>query len=150
MVGTTFDSATTSLAQLCITDAENELRKRLSKRYDFSIAPFLLYSTVPPMVITLAETLAVGYMYENMSRGGKEANARADRYIKRAMENITDLLEGSAQLVTSAGVLVDEISGDWRTLSSTDNYSPTFNEDDPDSWAVSSNKLDDISSEREE
>lgn len=149
MVGTVSDTATTNLASACLTDAENEIKKRLSKRYDFSGSPFLSTTSIPPMITTLAETLAIGYMYENMSRGSKEGFARADRYIKRVTENIQSLLDGEAQLTDSSGNLITEIAGDWATYSSTDNYAPTFNEDDPNSWGISQAKLDDISSERD-
>jgi hypothetical protein len=149
MVGTIFDSATTVLASTCIYDAENEIKKRLSGRYDFAAAPFLTTTTYPPMIITLTETLAIGYMYENMSRGSKEGYARADRYIKRVMENLKALSEGDAQLVDTAGVVVDELDGDWQVLV-TESYPHTFNEDDPENWAVSSEKIDDIASERDD
>ena len=148
MVGTVFDTATTSLASTCIYDAENEIRKRLALRYDFTASPFLTTTSIPPMISTLAETLAVGYMYENMARGSKEGYARADRYIKRAMENLTALAAGEAALVGVSGTVIDVIEGDWAIRATTD-YAPTFNEDDPHSWAVSSTKLDDISDERD-
>lgn len=149
MVGTVFDTATTSLASACITDAENEVRKMLSKRYDFSASPFLTTSSIPPVVTSLTETLALGYMYENMSRGSKEGYARADRYIKRAMENLTRLLEGDVQLMDSSGNLITEINDDWRVIGTNSSYAPTFNEDDPKDWRVDLDKLDDISNERD-
>lgn len=150
MVGTSFAaSATVDLATQCITDAENEIKKRLAKRYDFTAAPFLTTTTYPPMIVTLTETLAIGYMYENMARGSKEGYQRADRYIKRVMENLEELNEGTAQLLDTTGVPVDEIEGEW-TIYKTEAYSHTFNEDEPKDWAVSADKLDDISDERDE
>jgi len=148
MVGTVFDTATSALASACVYDAENEIKKRLSKRYDFSAAPFLTTTSIPPMVTTLTETLAVGYMYENMARGSKEGYARADRYIDRVMDNLKQLLDGEAQLTDSSGDLIEEIDGDW-SVHTTENYAPTFNEDDPTDWVVSQDKLDDIEDERD-
>lgn len=148
MVGTVFDTATTNLASACVYDAENEIKKRLSTRYDFSATPFLTTTSIPPMITTLTETLAIGYMYENMARGSKEGYARADRYIKRVMENLEAIAEGEAKLMDSNGDLIDEIDGDWAIKSATD-YSPTFNEDEPNNWAVDQDKLDDIEDERE-
>jgi hypothetical protein len=149
MVGTIFDSATTSLASASITDAEREIKKQLSKRYDFSAAPFLDYATVPPSLIYLTETLAIGYMYENMARGSKEGYARADRYIKRVMDNLEELKAGEAQLLDTNGEEVSEIVGDWA-IHTTENYPPTFNEDDPENWKVSTSKFDDIEDSRDE
>jgi len=148
MVGTTFDTATTALAVICLTDAENEIRKQLAKRYNFSAAPFILSATIPPMVTTLAENLAVGYMYENMSRGSKEGYARADRYIKKVNTNLQMLSAGNAQLMDSSGSLISEIEGDWK-VHATSPYAHTFNEDHPKNWAVSESKIDDIQTERD-
>ncbi len=149
MVGTTFDTATTSLASACVYDAENEIKKLLAKRYDFGASPFLTTTSIPPIISTLTETLAIGYMYENMARGSKEGYARADRYIKRVMDNIEKLNEGMAQLVDSSGVVVPEIDGEWA-IRNTENYPTTFNEDDPKHWRVSKTKLEDISDDRED
>ena len=149
MVGTVFDTATVNLASACIYDAENELKKHLSKRYDFTAAPFLTTTTFPPMIITLTETLALGYMYENMARGSKEGYVRSDRYIKRVMDNVAVLLAGEAQLTAIDGSLVTEIDGDWG-IQVTPAYSPTFNEDDPKNWRVDQDKLNDIEDERDD
>lgn len=143
MVGTVFDTATTSLASASIYDAENEIKKRLAKRYDFGATPFLTSTTYPPQIVSMTETLALGYMYENMARGSKEGYARADRYIKRVMDNIEELVNGEAQIIDTAGDPVTELDGDFKVLS-TEAYSQTFNEDDPESWGVSQDKLDDI------
>ena len=147
MIGTVFDTATVALASACIYDAENELKKHLCKRYDFSASPFLTTTSIPPMLTTLTETLAVGYMYENMARGSKDGYTRADRYIDRVMANVKQLLAGEAQFTDSTGDLIEEIDGDWAVYATT-NYEPTFNEDDPQNWKVDQDKLDDIDSDR--
>jgi len=149
MVGTINDTTTVSLASVCIFDAENEVKKRLAKRYDFSASPFDTTTTHPPMIITLVQNLAIGYMYESMSRGSKESYARADRYIKKSIENIQGLLNGDFQLHDAAGDLVSETDGSWKVYESTSSYSPTFNEDEPTSWQPDEDKLDDIASDRE-
>lgn len=150
MVGTpSTDTATVALAGQCLTDAENEIKKRLAKRYDFTAAPFDTTTTYPPQYTSLVELLAIGYMYENMARGSKDSYARADRYIKKVSDNINDLLEGNAQLLDTSGNPVSEIDGEW-TVYTTTNYPNTFNEDDPENWKVSSDKLDDIEALRDE
>lgn len=149
MIGTVFDTATTNLASACMFDAENEIQKRLAKRYDFTASPFLTTTTHPPMIVTLVQTLSIGYMYENMARGSKEGLARADRYLKRVFENIDGLLDGKFQLSDASGTLVTETEGEWKVYESASSYEPTFNEDSPESWSVDSDKLDDIASDRE-
>lgn len=149
MVGTVFDTATISLASASIYDAENEIKKTLAKRYDFSASPFLTTTSIPPIIRSLTETLALGYMYENMSRGSKEGHARADRYIKRVTDNLSMLVDGKAQLSDSTGSLITETEGDWAVYGGTTLYSTVFDEDDPKSWSVDQDKLDDISDGRE-
>jgi len=149
MVGTKFDTATTSLADKLLTHAENEVNKYLSKRYD--IGAFNNTSTsVPPLVTSLTETLAEGYMYQRMSRGGKDAMKRADALIKQAIDNLQLIAEYKEDLVDSSGdPIADMTNTAYRVLSNTENYVPTFNEDDPLDWQVDPNKLQDIKDERD-
>lgn len=149
MVDTSFDTATTSLASKCITNAENKVRERLSKRYDTSSDQFQTSTSVPPVVTTLTEWLSMGYMYENLSRGGNDAFKRADRYIQKAMDNIDDILAYKANIVDSSGDLLAESVESMPTYSNSDDYHDTFGEDDPLDWAVDSDKIDDIASERD-
>ena len=145
LVGTTLDAATTSVISKCITWAENEINKKLSKRYDISS----FQSTVPPLVTSLCEQLALGYFYDNNSRGGKEGGARADRLIKRVMANLDELAAGKMELVNSAGSIIAPRGSAKGVLSSTSDYRSTFAEDDPLNWSIDSDKLTDISDDRE-
>lgn len=150
MVGTTFDTVTSSLAAKLITHAENEINKYLSKRYD--IATFNTTSTaVPPLVTSLAETLSEGYMHQRMSRGGKDAMKRGQDLIDGVLKNLDKIATYQLDLVSTAGaVLADMSQTAYRILSSTDSYADTFNEGNPLDWAVSESKLDDIESEDHE
>lgn len=150
MVGTDFNTATTSLAVACITQAENEIRKVLSKRYDVTSDYFQTTTSIPPMVTTLCEWLAVGYMHENLSRGGKESYVRADRYIEKAMENMKMILDYKSNLLDSAGSLIAEASGSFKIRSGTKDYAETFGEDDDLNWKISGDKLEDLSDDRDE
>lgn len=147
MVGTKNDSATSALVSAMITDAEAEVDKFLSKRYDLSTAYFQTSTSTPPAIRMITETLALGYTYENMARGSKEAYMRSDRLIKRATDNLQSIMDGDMQLFDSAGNLIDETDVNWQIKNSTD-YTPTFAEDDPKNWKVDPDKLDDISDER--
>ncbi len=149
MVGTVFDSVTTSLVAECLSQAENEIKKQLSKRYDISTAYFTDSAQTPPQVQTMAKRLTIGYAYEAMARGSKEGFARADRYIKQVMENLCQLREGEVQLFDAAGILIEETPTEWQVQHTGDNYAPTFNEDDPKNWKVDRDKLEDIDGERD-
>lgn len=149
MIGTSFDTATTSLATKLITHAENEINKYLSKRYD--VSSFNDTSTsVPPIVTSLCETLSEGYMHQRMSRGGKESMARGKELINQCLENLKSIAEYKLDLMDSSGDRINDIStGAFLIKSTTENYSNTFNEDDPVNWEVDQDKLDDIDSERD-
>ena len=148
MIGTTFDSATASLATKLITHAENEVNKYLSKRYD--VTGWTTAAATPPLVTSLAETLAEGYMSQRMSRGGKEAMARGAALIKQAIDNLVLIQDFKSDLVDSTGSVIQDFSNtSYRILSNTTDYSPTFNEDDELQWKVDPDKLDDIDSERD-
>lgn len=145
MVGTTFDTATTSLVSKLITHSENEVNKYLSKRYD--IGSFV--SSVPPLVTSLTETLAEGYSYQRMSRGGKEAMARGSALIKQAQENLKMIAEFKADLLDSNGDTIAEASdASGLILCNTKDYNSTFDEDSEINWEVDPSKLDDISALR--
>jgi hypothetical protein len=148
MVGTVFDSATTSLCSELISDAESEINKYISKRYDVSV--FLATSTaVPPIVNAWAKRLTVGYMYRDMARGGKEQLAQADKLIQPVLDNLKMVAEYKADLTDSSGVVIaDASTGSFQVLSTTTDYANTFNEDDELNWKVDQSKLDDIDSER--
>jgi hypothetical protein len=149
MIGTTFDTATTALAGKCILWAENEVNKYLSKRY--VISSFMTTTGIPPLLTSLTEQMAEGYMYMRQSRGGKEAMARGQAMIKEARSNLELIMSYKADLISAAGdVVADASSTSYRIQSSTSGYSNTFNEDSELNWQVSGNKLDDISDERDE
>jgi len=151
LIGYTFDTATTSLATKCITDAESEVRKYLSRRYDLTGSDLALTTTssIPPMVTTWTETWAEGLMYKRMSRGGKESLERGKDLIKMVEANLKRIAEGEADLIADSGSVVDEkTTSHKRVLSNTKNYTPTFGEDDPLSWVVDPDKLEDISDSR--
>lgn len=149
MVGTSFDSVTTALAQECISDAEAEIDKYLSKRYD--VSAFHTSTGVPPVVNMWAKRLAEGFMHQNMARGtqAKEAMDRAQKLIDGVLKNLDLVASYKLDLVDSSGAVISDMSNSgFRVLSNTSDYHNTFNEDDSLNWAVDQDKLDDIDSER--
>lgn len=147
MIGTTFDSITTSLASRCITHAENEVNKYLSKRYD--IGSFNTSTAIPPIVTSLTEKLAIGYMHQHNSRGGKESMQRGKFFIDDAISNLKAISKYELDLIDNDGSVISDMSNSsYAARSTTSNYSNTFNEDDPLNWEIDQNKLEDIKSER--
>lgn len=144
LLGTTMDSITTALVGQCITWSENEINKKLAKRYD--VASF--QTTVPPHIRGLCEQLTTGFYYQHAARGGKEGMARGDVFIKRVMDNLSELAAGKMELVNTAGSLIVS-SNSKGVLSNTSDYTSTFGEDDPLNWAIDPDKLNDISGSRD-
>lgn len=150
MIGVSFDTATTSLADKCITWAEGEIKKRISGRYDLSGSAFQTSTSIPPIIRDLTEQLSTAFMWENMSRGGgKESLGRAKRLRDHVFSNLDEIQGYKVKLLDTAGAEITEATnGSFRVLSNTDDYHSTFDEDDPLNWKVDPDKLDDISSER--
>ena len=150
MVGITFDTATTSLGQECIYDAESEVNKYLSNRYDLSgYQTATSFSTLPPLIKSLTLKLSQGYMWMYGSRGGKESLARGKSLVKDVLENLKLIADSKLNLLDPDGDPISESATLSSVLSNTDGYHSTFDEDDPLSWSVDSNKLKDIASDRD-
>lgn len=147
MVGTTFDTATTALCSKLITHAENEVNKYISKRYDVSA---FTTTSMPPLLTSLTETLAEGYMYQRMARGGKDGLKHGETLINMVLGNLQKIADRELDLLSSAGSPVSEsASASYQILSNTTSYTPTFNEDDPLAWVADQDKLDDIEDGRD-
>lgn len=149
MYGIEFDTATTALVNKTIEHAENEVNKYLSKRYDLSNL-ISTSTSIPPLARSLAENLCEGYSWQRMARGNKEWRDRGAELIEGAIDNLQAIADYELDLVNTAGSAIPDMSGTGQSiLSNTENYTPTFNEDDELNWAVDSTKLDDISSSRD-
>lgn len=152
MVGVTFDTATTSLAGTCITQAETKVREFISKRYDLSDANFALTttSTVPPIITTLCEWYSSGLLWSFQSRGGVESLSRGKELRDLATENLTSISKYEHDVLNAAGsVIADKGETAFRILDNTSPFTETFNEDDPLLWRVDKDKLKDIEDSRD-
>jgi hypothetical protein len=149
MPGTTFNTATTSIADKCITHAENHIRKVLSKRYDVSGAAFQTSTSTPPMVTTICEELAMGHMYMYVGRGTAGDITRAKALMDHAKECLTAIVEDDADLVDSVGDTLAEKTNRNKIISNTVDYIDTFGEDNPLNWESDEDKLDDIADDRD-
>lgn len=153
MVGVNFGATDmTTLGGKAIDQAEAEVNKYLSKRYDISQSTFQTSTGIPPLVRALTEKLSEGYMWQFLSRGGagKESRERAKELIEEVKENLLQIADYKLDLLNTAGsVLTDMSLSGTRVLCNTTDYTTTFDEDDPLSWAIDSDKLDDIASNRD-
>lgn len=146
MVGLNFDSATTQLATNKISEAEAEINKYLSKRYDLSSSTFQTAANVPPLVQSLCSRLAEGYMWCSNSRGSKESLTRGKQLIDDVLTNLKQIQDYKADLTSSTGVKISEVTNTaYLVKSNTTDYVNTFDEGDELAWQVDPNKLEDIS-----
>jgi len=152
MVGVTFNTLTSSLATVMIEQAEAEINKYLSKRYDLSSNYFQTSTSVPPLVRTWCQRLSEGYTWHHLSRGGAGdmSLTRGDKLIEPTIENLKMVADYKMDVTDTLGSVIDDMANtSYRVLSNTEDYTDTFAEDDPLVWAVDSDKLDDISDERD-
>ena len=139
LIGTDSDTQTTALIGKCIEWAENEVNKKLAKRYD--VSAFL--PDVPPQVRSLTEELAVAYFHFHNSRGSKESITRYKELRKFPDENLDELAAGKCELVNTAGAVIVNPNAPG-VLCSTSDYEPTFDEGNELNWRVDRDKLEDI------
>jgi hypothetical protein len=143
LIGTTMDTATTSLVTKCITNAENEVDKYISERYDVSI--WTASGDVPPLVTTWTEKLSLSEYYQFASRGSKDSLARGAQFRKQVIDNLTMIKEYKCNLVDSSGDdIAERTNNSYRVRSNTTSYTPTFDEGTPLQWTTDPDKLDDI------
>lgn len=148
MVATEFDTATTALAAKCIEQAENEIRKKLSRIYDLTSNYFQTSTSTPPLITSMCETYSEGLMWIRMSRGAKESIKRGQIMIELVDENLELLMNGELDLFNTAGSIIPQDASRDHVLCNTTNYAPTFNEDSELNWEVDPDKEDDIADGR--
>jgi hypothetical protein len=149
LIGTTLDTATTNLLSKCIDWSQDEINKYLSKRYDIS-SFYTSTASVPPLITTWCENMSEGFYHMRNSRGGKESIKRGEKIHDMVMGNLKDIAEYKFALTDSSGAeLSEKTNTSFLIKENTSSYSPTFNEDSPLNWKIDSDKLDDISDERD-
>jgi len=146
-VGSTF-TGITALASDLINDAEDELRGCLSERYNVSADAFQTSTSTPPLLEQLCKWKAIGFLYGATSRGGKDAFARSNWWLKRCDKKVDEILAYDANLVNTAGALIPDATDKLAVKSNSSTYSTTFDVDDPLLWKQDPDKLDDIDDDR--
>lgn len=150
MIEVDFDAKTLALCTEMISDAEAEINKYLSRRYDLSSNTFQTSTSIPPIVKTMCNRLTEGYMWKSMSRGSKESLARGESLIKDVISNLLLISTYKADILDSTGSLLLDMSNTaYRVLCNTTNYTNTFDEDSDLNWSIDSDKLSDIETGRD-
>ena len=132
-----------------VTRADTLINSYLVERYD--ISSFDTAGSVPPVLKTYSEDIASYYTLRSLYGGdGQNLNEYIQEYYK-ALEDLTKIREGEMNLFDTAGSQIPaKLSSTIDVVSSnTEDYTPTFLEDGPLSWATDSDKLDDIEDDRD-
>jgi len=132
-----------------VAEAEDQIRTALAPRYDVSSDYFQTSTSTPPIISTICKQLALGHVHEALSRGGKDAFVRADRYKKRGEEMLKKIVDREADVVDQSGDILGERTDAYMVDSNTKDYHDTFDEGSPLEWGPDHDKLDDISDERD-
>lgn len=152
MVGVTNDTSSAALVNNMIKEAEAEINKWVSKRYDISAYQTTTASTTtggaPPLLQAWCNRLSEGYAWIRLSRGSDERIAIGKELVEDVKECLKALANNEVDLVDVSGALLTELDNPMPVLSNTNDRFSTFDEDDPLNWTVDPDKLDDINSGR--
>lgn len=137
-------SFNTALASKCITFSEQMINTKLGKRYDIST-----WATVtPPIIIELCECIATAKYEQRIGRGSKDTSARTERDLEHCKEILDQLAANKLQIHDTAGSVIASANHPG-VKTNTDDYYPTFAEDNPLNWDIDEDKLEDIGDDRD-
>ena len=124
-----------------ITRAESLVNSKISERYD--VTQFTSTAS-PPILTHLTEDIAAYYMLRSEYSGDNQnVNEWVDKF-QEAKDILEEIREGKAHIVNSTGTQFGASTTIGTVESTTENWSPTFNEGDPLNWQVDQEKLDDL------
>lgn len=138
-----FDPEGREMIDTAIPRAEATVNAALARRYS------LPFTATPPEVKRITEDIASYYLIRasHWQTSGATKNDYLEEF-KTAFEDLKAIATGESSLADSTGSLIPvNTSGLFK--SSSENYSQIFDVDDPDSWAVDEDRLDDIEDARE-
>lgn len=143
---TSSDTAGMNLFSRHIDRAESVVKAFASSRYD--VAGFRIATTttnVPPILRNLSEDIASwNSMRSSYAQDGNLKQVYLDAF-ERALDILKDIRDGKTKLSFTDGSEVPTRT--TRFLTSTD-YSHIFNLDDPNSWIVDVDQVNDIADTR--
>lgn len=124
-----------------IDRAEAVVNSKLTNRFA------LPFTTVPPLVRSMAEDIACFYaLRAAIAQDGQVDNKQIERF-SPAFDTLDQVAAGKMGLALTDGSAVSANSTS-RIRSSTLDYAPTFNLDDPKDWAIDEDRLSDIGDAR--
>lgn len=106
---------------------------------------------IPPIMKSICEDLAGYYVMRGLYRDNEPLLSEwTDKYEKINQEETSTKAKGKLQQIRDHEITIDEIETQQQVLSSTNDYLPTFDVDDPINWKQDTDRLKDIADERAE
>ena len=139
-------TTTVAIIEDHIDRADNIINSKIVKRFDVS----QFATEVPPMLKTLSEDISSYFTYRSLYSGDNQNfNEWTDKF-NMAMELLNELKEGEIDLVDDSGNIIEDRTTATidRIVSSTEDYQPFFDEDDPLDWKLDDEKKDSIKDAR--
>lgn len=141
MVGSITSISSADLAAF-IDDADAIINSKLSKQYTVPVSG-------APLLNSLAADIALARLLTRRIFTQEQANKSTwpEEY-KEALKTLDKIAAGEMTLVNSAGAIIAAASAEGGVWSNNMNYVPTFNEDDPATNFIDSDKQLDIANDR--
>lgn len=138
---TTTDPQGVAMFGAHITRAESVVNAACVARYGL---PFV---TIPPLVRTLSEDIAAYFLIRgSYVQDGEIKQSYVDSY-DWAIDQLEKIRKGEIKLSLTDGTLIPA-EGSRKYLSSSENYSPVFNMDEPTSWDINTQQAEDVADTR--
>ena len=139
-------STTIAIIEQHIARADNVINGKIATRYQVSN----FTSSVPPLLKTISEDITSFYTYRSLfSSDNQNLSEWTDKF-EEAMKMLKELHDGDMDLVDENNNIIDEIttSAIDRIESTTQDYQPFFDEDEPVDWKTDDDKLTNIKDNR--
>lgn len=139
---------TVALIDPHITRADNIINGKIAQRY--SISGFNTSGSVPPMLKTLSEDIASYFTYRSLySSDNQNFNEWTDKF-KMAVEMLDQIRESELDLVNSTGAIIPDRTTATidKIISTTEDYQPFFDIDEPTDWKNDEDREDEVKDAR--
>lgn len=134
------DSFGTLMFDRQILNAESLVNAAVAPNYSISD-----FTAIPPLLRKLTEDIAIYNVIKATGYRADDRNEYLDDF-ERAMDMLDSIRKGETKLTYTNGSDIPVLSN--KILCDKSDYTPIFNLDDPTSWEVDPDQLDDIESER--
>lgn len=136
-------SDTVSLIDSHIERAESLVNAYSSRRYTIPFVP------APPLIKTLAEDISGCYLFRSkFTKDSHNTSEWSDDLFNKAMRTLDLIKKGEIDVINANGGVIEERIAASKISSNTKNYQPFFDVDEPTSWRVDPNRLNDVLSAR--